>query len=397
MPAIDTTTTVLDDHYDVVVVGARAAGAATAMQLARAGVRVAAIDKATYGSDTLSTHSIALAGVLLLSRWGVLDTIRQAGTPVGDRVVFHYGDDTVGIDIPTRGDVDGLYAPRRTLLDRALVDAAIEAGATVRHGTAVRGLVKNRGRVTGVEIDDHGTPRTITAGFVVGADGMNSRVARTVGATTLREERAGSSVIYAYFSGVADPKVVENDIRPGQAAGIIPTNNNEACVWIAGPGADFRSQVADGVETAFDRAVDRSPVLRQRLAGATAESRFRSFPGQPGFLRQAWGSGWALVGDSAYFKDPVSAHGITDALIGAELLTDALVEALNGTHDAAALARYQQQRDELAAPMIPAVATIASYDWDPAGVAGAYRDMSRAMRHEWDVLEARFAATALAA
>ena len=142
---------------------------------------------------------------------------------------------------------------------------------------------------------------------------------------------------------------------------------------------------------AFNRAVEHSPVLRARLAGASPASRFRSFGGRAGFVRQTWGSGWALVGDSAYFKDPVSAHGITDALIGAELLGEALTAAVRGADEREALVRYQRQRDRLAAPMVPAVAKVASYQWDTATVADAYRDMTTAMRHEWDFLESRFA------
>ena len=92
---------------------------------------VAAIDKSGYGSDTLSTHALARAGVHLLSSWGVLDAIRAEGTPRAERISFHYGDTDVAIDVSPRGDVDGLYSPRRTVLDRVLVDAAIESGAHV--------------------------------------------------------------------------------------------------------------------------------------------------------------------------------------------------------------------------------------------------------------------------
>ena len=169
MTTTDTTTTSLRDHYDVVIVGARAAGAATAMLLARAGLRVAAIDKGTYGSDTLSTHAIARTGVLLLNQWGVLDAIRAADTPRANTMLFHYGDNDVAIDIRPRGEVDGLYSPRRTVLDRSLVDAAVDAGAAIRHGTAVQGVVKDRtGRVVGVDIDDGGVHRMIGARFVTG-------------------------------------------------------------------------------------------------------------------------------------------------------------------------------------------------------------------------------------
>jgi len=395
MPTTDTTTAPLDDEYDVVIVGARAAGAATAMLLARSGIRVAAIDKSTYGSDTLSTHSIARAGVLLLSRWGVLDALRAADTPVADTMVFNYGPDTIAIDVRPSGDVDGLYSPRRTVLDRSLVDAAVDAGATIRHDTKVTGLVRDeRGRVIGIDVDDRGAPRAISARFVVGADGMTSRVAERVGATVLREERAGSGVVYGYFTGIADPNVIENDFRVGRAAGVIPTNNGETCVWIAVPGADFRAEMADGVNTAFMRAVETSRGLTERLDGASLVSRRRSFPGRPGFLRQAWGPGWALVGDSAYFKDPVSAHGLTDALIGADLLAEALVHAVQGGDEWTALADYQHKRNHLADPMMRAVAKVAAYEWDLAGVADAYLEMSAAMRLEWEFLQNRRALVA---
>ncbi len=398
MITTDTTITPLDDHYDVVVVGARAAGAATAMRLARSGLNVAAIDKGTYGSDTLSTHALARSGVLLLSQWGVLDAIREAGTPRASQVRFHYGDTDVSIEMKPRGDVDGLYSPRRTVLDRSLVDAAVDAGATVRHGTPVGRVVRDdRGRVAGVEIDDAGVHRTIGARFVVGADGMQSRIAEQVGSTILHRERVSSALIYAYFSGVADPHVVENDFRVGQAAGVIPTNKGETCVWIAIPGTDFRRHVENGVEAAFTRSVDSSPGLRTRLDGATRVSRFRSWPGQPGFLRQSWGSGWALVGDSAYFKDPISAHGITDALIGAELLSDALVAVARGADEGSALNAYQRERNRLAAPMMPAVARLAGFGWDNTNVEDAFRAMSAAMRTEWDHLEARNLTSAMAA
>ena len=145
------------DHYDVVVVGARAAGASTAMLLARHGLSVLAIDRGRYGADIMSTHSLARAGVLQLSRWGLLDRIRAAGTPATRQVVFDYGGDEVAIDISSRGDVDGLYNPRRTVLDPILVDAARDAGAEVLHGVSMRRLVRDgNGRVAGVLIDAGG-------------------------------------------------------------------------------------------------------------------------------------------------------------------------------------------------------------------------------------------------
>src|SRR5512144_595195 len=119
------------DSYDVVVVGARAAGAATAMLLARGGLRVLAVDRGVYGADTLSTHALMRAGVLQLARWGLLGRIESAGTPRVERTVFHYEDQVVDIPIKPRDGVPALFAPRRSVLDRILVDAAVEAGAEV--------------------------------------------------------------------------------------------------------------------------------------------------------------------------------------------------------------------------------------------------------------------------
>src|SRR5689334_2367567 len=112
------------DTYDAIVVGARAAGAATAMLLGRAGKRVLLVDRARYGADTLSTHALMRAGVMQLHRWGVLDRIQDAGTPAIRRTNFHYGNDIVPLRVSDQQGVDALYAPRRTVLDPVLVDAA---------------------------------------------------------------------------------------------------------------------------------------------------------------------------------------------------------------------------------------------------------------------------------
>src|SRR5215467_4411875 len=109
--------------YDAVVVGARAAGAATAMLLARRGLRVLAVDRGAYGSDTLSTHALMRAGVLQLARLGVLAGVLDSNTPAVRRTVFHYDGETVDVPIKPRDGVPALFAPRRTLLDRLLVDA----------------------------------------------------------------------------------------------------------------------------------------------------------------------------------------------------------------------------------------------------------------------------------
>ena len=120
-------------HYDAVVVGARAAGAATAMLLARRGLRVLVVDKGTYGSDTLSSHALMRGAVTRLHRWGLLGKVWAAGTPVITKASFRYGAEVLELDVPASEEIPGLAAPRRTVLDPILVDAAIVAGAAVHH------------------------------------------------------------------------------------------------------------------------------------------------------------------------------------------------------------------------------------------------------------------------
>ena len=333
----------IQPDYDVVVVGARAAGASTAMLIARRGLSVLAVDRSAYGSDTLSTHSLAGGGVLQLSRWGLLDPIRAAGTPVTSRVEFDYLGDRVSIDVPARGDVDGLYSPRRTLLDATIVDAAVAAGADVVHGVSMVGVLTDpTGRVDGVELDVDGRHQQVRARFVVGADGMRSRVARHVGAAVVREETMGATSSFAYFEGLRSDTIV-TWFGLDRVVGVIPTNDGLACVWI-GQSVDRFQRLAKGrVAQAHRTEIESVPELADQLGGRQPIGGHKSFLGSPGFLRQAWGPGWALVGDAGYFKDPISAHGITDALIGAELLSDAICDVLvGGDAEAHAFWRFEK-------------------------------------------------------
>ena len=385
-------TSAIASRYDVVVVGARAAGASTAMLLARRGLSVLAVDRSAYGSDTTSTHSLARAGVLQLSRWGLLDRLREAGTPVTRTVVFRYDDDNPTIiDVSADGDVDGLYSPRRTVLDRILVDAAIEAGADVVHGVSVTGLRKSSdGRVTGVDLDVAGERRPVEAAWVIGADGARSRVAAQVDAPVTHQDHVTSSNIYAYWTGLPDDVMENHYDTIGRAVGVIPTNDHKTCVWVAIPPERFRAEARGDLSGAYHRMIAESPHLTQLLRGATCNGGYRGFAGTPGFLRKAFGAGWALVGDAGYFKDPVSAHGITDAFISAELLSDALAAIVEDGDDAdEALGAYERQRDDLAALLTPPIAALARLDLDPAGAKAAFRALTPALRAEFELMAAR--------
>jgi menaquinone-9 beta-reductase len=228
--------------YDVLVVGARCAGAATAMLLARRGLRVLAIDRAQYGTDTISTHALMRGGVLQLHRWGVLPLLRRQGLPAIRETTFHYDDEAVPIAIRSAHGVEALYAPRRMLLDSVLADVAEQAGATVWYGHSLAGLLhRPDGRVCGATVlDASGEVRTIKADLVVGADGIGSSVARLSGARVKREAHNTTAVVYGHFPGL-DLTGSHWWFRAGISAGAIPTNYGRHCVFVAMPPAQLRS------------------------------------------------------------------------------------------------------------------------------------------------------------
>jgi menaquinone-9 beta-reductase len=369
---------------DVLVVGARAAGAATALLLARAGHRVLVVDRSRRGSDTLSTHALMRPAVLQLERWGLLDELVAAGTPGQDHVVFHYGDDPVRLAVSRR-----LYAPRRTVLDPLLVAAAERAGARFEFGVDVVGLLRDaRGTVTGVRARRGREALDLPARFTVGADGRSSVVAREVAAALTWRGSAASAFTYGYWTGV-EPDGYEWCFRPGSSAGVIPTDHGEVCVFVGVPPARFVAEVRPDPLAGLRRLLaETSPGVAERIEAGTLRGHLRSHPGLPGWLRRPWGPGWALVGDAGYFKDPTTAHGISDALRDAELLARALHDGLYGDVPPwAALARYEQLRDELSRPLIAATEAIAGFGWDLEEVQHHHLALSAAMQAEVDVLE----------
>ncbi len=379
--------------YDVLVVGGRVAGASTALLLARAGLRVAVLDRGRHGSDTLSTHALMRAGVLQLSRWGLLDRVTAAGTPPVRRTLFHYPHaEPVQVSIRPSAGVDALYAPRRHVLDRILVDAAAEAGADVLHETTVTALQRDRrGRVSGVRaVGRDGRETALRAALTVGADGIRSVVAQQAGASVVRQGRSAGAVLYRYVTGLPTAGY-EWAYGAGCAAGLIPTNDGRTCVFVSTTPARMRGLRRDGSPAAFATLLtDAAPGFAERVAAAAPDGRTYGWAGVPGFVRRSGGPGWALVGDAGYFKDPITTHGMTDALRDAELLADQVVEALAGdTPEAVALGRYQATRDRLSTSLFEATEAIAGYDWDQDRVAGLLRRVSAAMSDELEHLQAR--------
>jgi 2-polyprenyl-6-methoxyphenol hydroxylase-like FAD-dependent oxidoreductase len=371
-------------RLDAVIVGARGAGAATALLLARAGARVLLVDRGVYGADTLSTHALMRGAILQLHRWGVLPEIIAAGTPPVHATTFSYRELDVTVPIEPRFDVEALYAPRRALLDRTLVDAAAHSGAEVRHGVRIEDvIVDERGRVRGVTAIADGARLRIDADMVIGADGLHSTIAKRVGAAPVIEGRHSTGVLYTYWEDCPVDAYYWR-FQTGVSIGAIPTNGGATCVFASVPAARLRSEIHGDASSAYRRLVrEASTEFDARLHAARQAEPVRGFGGQVGFIKRSSGDGWALVGDAGYFKDPLTAHGITDALRDAELLARAIVKGTT-----TALADYETARLDLSRRLFEITDEIASFGWTDADLQSLHREFSREMSREVRALAA---------
>ena len=367
--------------FDVVVVGARCGGAATSLLLARAGARVLFVDKGVYGSDTLSTHAMMRGAVMQLHRWGVLQRVQRAATPPVRVTTFAYGQQRITITIEPKHGVDALYAPRRTVLDRALVDEAALAGAQPAFRTQVTDLVRDdTGRIRGVVMATDQGAQTIHADLVVGADGLRSLVARKVDAQDLAVGAHATAVLFSYWRDLPTDGYEWHYSRMA-GVGAIPTND-ATCVFVSIPPEALRAALKTNATDAYVNLIRAHfPSFAERLAGAQRAEPVRGFGGQAGYIKQGSGPGWALVGDAGYFKDPLTAHGITDALRDAELLTRA---ALAGT--AEAWQTYERTRHDVSRRLFEITDQIASFNWTDEELQAMHRSFSREMAREQQVL-----------
>lgn len=377
------------DH-DVVIVGARCAGAATALLLARAGHDVVLVDRATFPSDTLSTHAIARGGVVQLVKWGLYDDVIASGAPPLRDIEFHDGEQVVRRRLKERHGVDALVAPRRTVLDQILVDAAVAAGARLHTGITVTGVARaDDGRVTGVRGRAPFGPVEITARTVVGADGLRSRIARSVEAPVVLQGRSTGSTHYAYVAG--DWPALEYHLGEHGFAGVFPTHGGEACIWVCAPterAVEVRRRTPSVDDALRELLRSTAPALAERVEGRPQASPGRGALALPNQVRACTGPGWALVGDAAYHRDPITGHGITDAFRDAELLATAVDAALRGGDEAALLAAYERERAALAQPIFDLTCAMAAYP-DLAGFRILQMRLSNAIEAEAAMLAAR--------
>jgi flavin-dependent dehydrogenase len=350
--------------YDVIVVGARCAGAPTAMLLARKGHRVLLVDQASFPSDTLSTHMIHAPGIAALRRWGVLDQVIASGVPPIDTYSFDFGPFTIaGTPRPADGSSTG-YGPRRLILDKILLDAAADAGAEVREQFTVDEVVIEDDAVIGIR--GHGKDGQSvleTARVVIGADGRNSHVAKAVGAEHYNEKPKLQWSYYTYWSGLP-VNGFEIFIRPDRGWAAMPTNDGLTMLVVGWPFAESMAYKAD-IEANYLKTLELAPDFADRVRGAKREERF-SGGSVPNFFRKPYGPGWALVGDAGYNKDPITAQGMSDAFRDAELCSTAVDEAFSGARSYDdAMSGYQQARDTHVLPVYEFTTQLATLEAPP--------------------------------
>ncbi len=349
--------------YDAIVVGARVAGAPTAMLLARKGYRVLLLDRDSFPSDIMSTHFITQPGVAQLNRWGLLHEVAATGCPPISRLRNAFGPIVLNGTPPPLEGAGASYCPRRTLLDDILVRAAVAAGAELREGFAVDEVLFEDGAVSGVRgrVRAGGAQATETARVVIGADGLHSRVAAAVQPAEYNTRPGTTCGYYSYWSGIPDEGAAIT-WGPERIVFRFPTNDGLTCLAMEMPKTAFAAFRED-IEGNFTRGMAAAtPELAALAAAGRREERFVGASNLPNFYRKPFGPGWALVGDAGYHKDPVTGQGIADAFRDAELLAEALDAGFAGRQPvAAALAGYEQQRNAATAAIYETTCQLAGF------------------------------------
>jgi len=336
--------------YDLIIIGARAAGSPTAMLAARAGYKVLLVDRCGFPSDTLSTNYIHQPGCAKLARWGLLDKIIASGCPPIPTTRFEAGNIVVeGGVSKTYAQIEA-YAPRRYVLDHILMEAAKEAGAEMReHCTAIKVLKDEEGHVIGVELkNSDGRVSKEYCSLLVGADGMRSKIAKMLGAKYTIQDPVLSCAYYSFWQDLdSGYELYEGD---NSWVGAVPTHGS-ILVATYFPQEEFDNIRKDAFGHHIETIKHNVPDLFRRMRSARQTGKLWGTGHQENFFRTASGPGWALVGDAGHHKDSITARGITDAFTQAELLISRITGHLQNREELkVALSDYGRDRDDLLLP-----------------------------------------------
>jgi 2-polyprenyl-6-methoxyphenol hydroxylase-like FAD-dependent oxidoreductase len=378
-----------DIMHDVIVVGARCAGAPTAMLLARRGYRVLLVDRATFPSDTISTHILWPHGAEILGRWELLDRLAATGAPpICRKMSFDVGPFALHGTVPDANDGHGGYCPRRIVLDHLLVNAAAESGAQVRTGVVVERLLTERRRVVGISgRTNAGTAIEERARLVIGADGAHSLVASLAQAPEYDVRPVAACAYYSYFSDVRQDDL-ELYVRERCAFGGAPTNDGLHLVMVNWPTTMF-PEVRSDIDGHVWRALAMSPDFAERVRAGRRREKWYGIAGVPNYFRKPYGDGWALVGDASYCRDPITAQGISDAFIDAELVAEAVDYGLSGRGVLnSLLAAHESARNDRVRPMYEFTNQLAALEPPPPEM----QQLFGALRNNQDATNAFFSA-----
>jgi 2-polyprenyl-6-methoxyphenol hydroxylase-like FAD-dependent oxidoreductase len=282
--------------------------------------------------------------VRALSKWGLLDRLTATGCPPILTYAFDFGPFTIS-GAPGTRDAPVAYCPRRTILDKLLIDAAAHSGAELREGFAVEEVLVEDGQAVGIRgHSKQGGSIIERAQIVIGADGRNSFVADSVRAELYDEKPRLLAAYYTYWSGLPMDGRFEQYARDRRGFAVAPTHDDLTMVIAGWPYAEFTENKKD-IEGNYLKTIDLAPAFADRLRGARQEARFVG-AAVPNYFRKPYGPGWALVGDAGYNRDFITGQGIMDAFHDAELCTAALDRVFSGTQSfEAAMSEYQRTRD----------------------------------------------------
>ena len=355
----------MTSSFDVIVVGARCAGSPTAMLLARKGYRVLVVDRATFPSDTISTHVVHPRAVAALARWGLIERLKATGCPPIHTYTFDFGPFTIS-GSPGTADSPVSYCPRRTVLDKLLIDAASEAGAEIREAFTVEELLVEDGRVSGIKGRSRsGATVAERARVVIGADGRYSVVAAAVHPLQYNEKPQLLSAYYTYWSNLPIDGRFDTYVRPYRAFAAAPTHGGLTLTVGGWPYSEFEANKKD-VERHFLKMFELVPEFAERVRGARREAPIAG-AAVLNYFRKPFGPGWMLVGDAGYNRDPVTAQGISDAFRDAERCVAALDAAFSGVRlFDEVMNAYQRDRDEQVISMYEFTCQLATLEPPPA-------------------------------
>ncbi|MFJ8267237.1 NAD(P)/FAD-dependent oxidoreductase [Peribacillus asahii] len=325
----------MNKNYDVIIVGARCAGATLAISLAEAGFQVLLLDRATFPSDTLTTNTFFNNTTAIFREIGVLDQLLETNVTPVQTIKFQFEDTVIEGPIPKVDGEDTAYSIRRKYLDHILLQhAKTKENIKMIEGIRVTEVIYDGETIIGVRGEDlEKQKQEFRAQLVVGADGRNSRIRKLVNSELKISSPASTAVYYSYFSGIQHDSVPKFEVykRKDKMAIFFPTNDDLYVLVINFPleNKSLLDQFKTVPENSFRTfLINNFPntSIADRVKESQLTESIKGLIGYENYWYQGMGKGWALVGDAICFKDPAMAQGIHDAIYGARILADKLIK-----------------------------------------------------------------------